>query len=118
MRFALRHTCHGRIVKTSHRSSASFSPPRKAAVFSFDFRVPAVRSIPMKQLPHTHSCFVCGDSNPIGFNLRAETDGRTVRAHFVFGTGHVGFKNVVHGGLTATLLDEIMTWACAVKTKR
>jgi uncharacterized protein (TIGR00369 family) len=25
---------------------------------------------------------------------------------------------MVHGGLTATLLDEIMVWACAVQTKR
>ena len=24
----------------------------------------------------------------------------------------------MHGGLTATLLDEIMTWACAVQAKR
>jgi len=72
----------------------------------------------MKELPHTRSCFVCGESNPVGFNLRSETDGRIVRAHFVFGAGHVGFKQVVHGGLTATLLDEIMTWACAVGTKR
>ena len=72
----------------------------------------------MKELPHTHSCFVCGESNPVGFNLRSETDGRMVRARFSFGAGHVGFKNTVHGGLTATLLDEIMTWACAVPTKR
>ena len=72
----------------------------------------------MKELPHTQSCFVCGDSNPIGFNLRSETDGRVVRARVTFGAGHVGFKDTVHGGLTATLLDEIMTWACAVPTKR
>jgi uncharacterized protein (TIGR00369 family) len=72
----------------------------------------------MNQLPHTHSCFVCGDSNPLGLNLRFESDGRVVRASLVFGARHVGFTNVVHGGLTATLLDEIMTWACAVQTKR
>jgi len=72
----------------------------------------------MKELPHTHSCFVCGESNPIGFNLRSETDGRIVRAHVVFRDGHVGFKQTIHGGLTATLLDEIMTWACAVQAKR
>jgi len=72
----------------------------------------------MKQLPHTHSCFVCGDANPKGFKLRSKTDGRIVQAEFAFDPAHVGFKNVVHGGLTATLLDEIMTWACAVATKR
>jgi uncharacterized protein (TIGR00369 family) len=25
---------------------------------------------------------------------------------------------VVHGGIVATLLDEVMVWACAVRTKR
>ncbi len=72
----------------------------------------------MKQLPHTHSCFVCGQSNPRGFNLRSETDGKIVRTRLIFGSEHVGFKHTVHGGLTATVLDEIMTWACAVGAKR
>lgn len=72
----------------------------------------------MKELPYTHSCFVCGDSNPIGFRMRSKTDGRRVEARFVFGAGHTGFKRTVHGGLTATVLDEIMTWACAVGARR
>ena len=72
----------------------------------------------MKELPHSHSCFVCGESNPVGFNLRSETDGRFVRTQFTFGAGHVGFKQTVPGGLTATVLDEIMTWACAIATRR
>ena len=72
----------------------------------------------MKELPHTHSCFVCGEANAHGFKLRSETDGRIVRTHFAFRSEHVGFKQTVHGGLTATLLDEIMTWACVVHAKR
>ncbi len=72
----------------------------------------------MKELPHTQSCFVCGESNPIGFNLRSETDGRIVRMHFVPKHEHVGFAGIVHGGLIATLLDEVMVWACAVQTRR
>lgn len=72
----------------------------------------------MQELPHTHSCFVCGESNPRGLNLRSETDGKIVRTRFAFRSEHVGFKQTVHGGLTATLLDEIMTWACAVEAKR
>jgi acyl-coenzyme A thioesterase PaaI-like protein len=31
---------------------------------------------------------------------------------------HVGFRQTVHGGLVATVLDEIMVWACAVQTRR
>ena len=72
----------------------------------------------MRELPHSHSCFVCGDSNPAGFKLRAETDGRIVRAEFSFRPEHVGFQQTVHGGLSATLLDELMSWACAVGAKR
>jgi uncharacterized protein (TIGR00369 family) len=72
----------------------------------------------MKELPHTHSCFVCGESNAIGLRLRFETDGGVVRTHFTPRPEHIGFKGVVHGGIIATLLDEIMVWACAVRTKR
>ena len=72
----------------------------------------------MKELPHTHSCFVCGDSNAIGLKLRFQTDGQVVRTHFTPQPEHVGFKQVVHGGIIATLLDEIMVWACAVRTRR
>jgi uncharacterized protein (TIGR00369 family) len=72
----------------------------------------------MKTLPHTRSCFVCGEFNPAGLKLRFETDGRVVQTRFVPRAEHVGFRQTVHGGLTATLLDEIMVWACAVQTKR
>jgi uncharacterized protein (TIGR00369 family) len=72
----------------------------------------------MKLLPHTHSCFVCGESNSIGLNLRFETDGRVVKALFTPRPEHIGFKRVVHGGILATVLDEIMVWACVVPTRR
>jgi uncharacterized protein (TIGR00369 family) len=72
----------------------------------------------MNVLPHTHSCFVCGESNSIGMNLRFETDGKIVQTRFKPRAEHVGFKQVVHGGIITTLLDEIMVWACAVRTKR
>ncbi len=72
----------------------------------------------MKPLPHTHSCFVCGESNPFGLQLRFETDGHIVRTRFVPRAEHNGFKGVVHGGLIATVLDEIMVWACAVPTRK
>ena len=72
----------------------------------------------MRALPHTHSCFVCGEANPLGLKLRFETDGRVVRTRFVPQADHMGFKDVIHGGLLATVLDEIMVWACAVQTRQ
>jgi uncharacterized protein (TIGR00369 family) len=72
----------------------------------------------MQVLPHTHSCFVCGDSNPLGLQLRFHTDGSIVRTEFMPRPEHIGFKRTVHGGIIAALLDEIMVWACAVQTKQ
>lgn len=72
----------------------------------------------MQALPHTESCFVCGESNASGLRLRFETDGRTVEARFRARADHIGFKGTIHGGIIATVLDEIMVWACAVQTKR
>lgn len=72
----------------------------------------------MQALPHTHSCFVCGDANPFGLKLRFETDGRIVQTKFHPHAEHIGFQGVVHGGLIATVLDEIMVWACAVPTRK
>ena len=72
----------------------------------------------MQTLPHTRSCFVCGEANAAGLKLRFETDGQVVQTRFRPRPEHVGFKQTVHGGIIATLLDEIMVWACAVQTKR
>jgi acyl-coenzyme A thioesterase PaaI-like protein len=72
----------------------------------------------MQELPHTHGCFVCGESNPTGLKLRFETDGQVVRTRFVPRPEHIGFRQTVHGGLIAAVLDEIMVWACAVNARR
>ena len=72
----------------------------------------------MRELPHTLSCFVCGEANPLGLRLRFETDGQVVRARFTPRPEHAGFKGVLHGGLLMTVLDEIMVWACAVQARR
>ena len=72
----------------------------------------------MKELPHSKSCFVCGSQNRSGLNLRFFTDGRMVQARFIPCAEHNGFAGLVHGGITATVLDEVMVWACAVSQKR
>src|SRR3974390_3387866 len=69
----------------------------------------------MRTLPHTHSCFVCGESNVVGLKLRFQTDGRVVHGRFTPRAEHVGFREVIHGGIISTLLDEIMVWACVVQ---
>jgi uncharacterized protein (TIGR00369 family) len=83
-----------------------------------EFSPREVRLHVMTELPHTRSCFVCGESNAIGLRLRFETDGRKVHTRFVPRAEHEGFRQTIHGGLIATLLDEIMVWACAVETRK
>ncbi|MGZ8920334.1 MAG: PaaI family thioesterase [Limisphaerales bacterium] len=51
-------------------------------------------------------------------NLRFHTDGRILRTEFLLKPEHCGFVTVVHGGVLATVLDEIMVWACAVQAKQ
>jgi uncharacterized protein (TIGR00369 family) len=72
----------------------------------------------MRTLPHTKSCFVCGESNHAGLKLRFHTDGTRVSTKCVAAAHHVGFKTTVHGGIVATLLDEVMAWVCAVRAGR
>ena len=72
----------------------------------------------MKELPHTRSCFVCGEANPLGLNLRLTTDGRIVQIKFRPRAEHAGFRGVVHGGMIATVLDEAMAWLSAVHARR
>lgn len=72
----------------------------------------------MEALPRTKSCFVCGVDNPIGIKLRFYRDGEWVRAEFRPRAEHAGFHHTVHGGVTATVLDEVMVWAIGASTGR
>ena len=53
-------------------------------------------------------CFVCGPRNPIGLKLNFTFDGNIMKTEFIPRKEHQGFMNIVHGGIIATLLDEIM----------
>ena len=54
-------------------------------------------------------CFCCGPRNPIGLHLEFEmTPDRRMRTVWTPRPEHQGFKDIVHGGLVATVLDEVM----------
>ena len=72
----------------------------------------------MRELPHTDGCFVCGEANAAGLKLRFTTDGKIVETRFTARADHIGFQQVIHGGIISTVLDEIMVWACAVQTRQ
>ena len=58
-----------------------------------------------------HHCFACGTTNPIGLGLRIELGERRASATWVPRPDDVGWSDRVHGGLLATVLDEVMAWA-------
>ena len=58
-----------------------------------------------------HNCFACGASNPIGMRLAIELGEGTASTVWEPGPDFVGWEETVHGGLLATLLDEVMAWA-------
>ncbi len=72
----------------------------------------------MQILPHTRNCFVCGLHNPAGLRLDLATDRRVVEARFQFRREFCGFTDTIHGGLIATVLDEVMVWAVGVGARQ
>ena len=58
-----------------------------------------------------HHCFACGATNPIGMRLEIELGEGTASASWTAGDDFVGWTDKVHGGILATLLDEVMCWA-------
>lgn len=53
-------------------------------------------------------CFVCGPGNPIGLRIEFRMDGDRCRASFCPGEDHIGFENMVHGGIIYSVLDDVM----------
>lgn len=53
-------------------------------------------------------CFACGTKNSQGLGLRFRFDGREVTAEITFKRAFQGYRDVVHGGLISTVLDEAM----------
>ncbi len=56
-------------------------------------------------------CFACGITNPQGMHLVFEKDYDRMRVtgRFQLGPEYQGGPGVIHGGIVATLLDEIMS---------
>ncbi len=53
-------------------------------------------------------CFACGEDNPDGLGLRFACEGDEVVTRFAFPKKFQGYRDVVHGGLLSTVLDEAM----------
>lgn len=58
-----------------------------------------------------YNCFCCGSKNPIGFRMNFFAEADRVFSLVNLTENHAGWEHLTHGGLLATLLDEIMGWA-------
>ena len=56
-------------------------------------------------------CFGCGPDHAIGFRLAFEVEGDEVVTRFTPTERYQGPPGIMHGGLVATLADEIAAWA-------
>ena len=68
-------------------------------------------------LPWTKSCFVCGQDNPRGLQLKSRLDDGCVHLEYTTRETDLGWRHLVHGGLAMTLLDEVMTWSAMIAAR-
>jgi uncharacterized protein (TIGR00369 family) len=70
----------------------------------------------MEAIFRSRGCFVCGTDNPGGLDLAPMKEGNKVTLTFTPKRVHLGFSKAVHGGITASLLDEVVGVACGQRT--
>lgn len=64
-----------------------------------------------------YNCFGCSPDNPIGLALRFVEEGDILTATWTPEQNFEGYNNLLHGGIQATLMDEIASWFVYVKMK-
>ena len=60
-------------------------------------------------------CFGCSQKNPIGLKLQFIENDEFIIAEWLPSDIYQGYNNILHGGIIATLLDEIGAWCVSVK---
>lgn len=67
----------------------------------------------MKEIERSDGCFACDWNNPAGLGIRFYTDGQGAYGEYIPTEVYQGYKGIVHGGILAALLDEVMAKALA-----
>lgn len=65
----------------------------------------------MKAIPNSPYCFVCGDKNNKGLNVRFYSSEGKAKAEYTPKREFEGYRDILHGGIISTLLDEVMIQA-------
>lgn len=75
----------------------------------------------MKQLSNPfaslegYNCFGCSPDNPLGLRMKFFEDGEEIVSVWDPENRYQGYNDVLHGGIQATLMDEIASWVVYVK---
>jgi uncharacterized protein (TIGR00369 family) len=65
--------------------------------------------------PNSRNCFACGLENPHGLGLEFyELGPDRLESHFTVPTHFEGYPGVVHGGIVASMLDEMVSRAAMI----
>ncbi len=62
-----------------------------------------------------YNCFGCSPDNASGLRMEFYEEGEEVVSTWNPGTEFQGFHDVLHGGIQATMMDEIASWVVFVK---
>ncbi len=60
-----------------------------------------------------HACFACGELNTHGLHLVLHVADDTCWTELTLRPEFQGWEGITHGGILATILDEVMGWALA-----
>ena len=62
-----------------------------------------------KRQPNSDYCFVCGRKNPHGLYMTFYDNGKNeVCSEYIVAEEYQGYPGVVHGGIVASMLDEVV----------
>lgn len=62
-----------------------------------------------------YNCFACAPSNPCGLKMEFYEEGDDIVSLWTPGDNYQGWLDTLHGGIQATLMDEIGGWIIARK---
>ena len=70
-----------------------------------------MEKIQQKITPEFPNCFVCGQENPKGLQRKFILQNGKSQTKFIGDKSHMGYENIVHGGIISALLDDAIIWA-------
>lgn len=69
-------------------------------------------------LPRYQHCFICGTENEKGLGVCPFLEDNAVKIIFKPGQAQSSLENTTHGGIQASLLDEVLFWAATLTSRK